>query len=158
MKRLMTFLFMSLALTVSAQDNIGNLFKVMPDSLMPLLTRNNRLDMIDFLEARMKAVVNNRLDGESEMTVLTSDSLSVRMSSTETVSLFLRTTSEPHDSSRQVVCMLTTYTLPSIGAVETTGRVFSVRWRLLDIPLEVVGIEPRSTVLQQEERVFKTDK
>ena len=40
----------------SAQDlMIRDVFKQMPDSLMPYLSQNNRLDFIDFLDANMKA-------------------------------------------------------------------------------------------------------
>ncbi|MBR6998224.1 MAG: DUF3256 family protein, partial [Prevotella sp.] len=42
---------------------MADLFKAMPDSLMPYLTKNNRLDMIDFMEANMKAEITNQLEG-----------------------------------------------------------------------------------------------
>ena len=42
----------------SAQDlKIRDVFKQMPDSLMPYLTGNNRLDFIDFMDSNMKASV-----------------------------------------------------------------------------------------------------
>ena len=44
---------------------IRDVFKQMPDSLMPYLSQNNRLDFIDFLDANMKAEVKNRLGGTS---------------------------------------------------------------------------------------------
>ena len=43
-------------------------FRQMPDSVMPTLTQNNRLDCLDFLDAGMKAEVRNRLGGTSVMT------------------------------------------------------------------------------------------
>ena len=40
---------------------MAEVFKQMPDSLMPYITHNDRLDMIDYLDAGMKAEVTNRL-------------------------------------------------------------------------------------------------
>lgn len=78
---LICFLFSCLS-AVAQQDsiNIRDVFRQMPDSLMPYLTHNNRLDMIDFMDAGMKAAVTNRLDGETLMTFLSADSLHIRMS------------------------------------------------------------------------------
>ena len=45
------------------EPTMAALFKAMPDSLMPYLTKNNRLDMIDFMEANMKAEITNQLEG-----------------------------------------------------------------------------------------------
>lgn len=62
-------------------------FTAMPDSLMPYLTKNNRLDMIDFMDAKMKAAVTNMLGGETVMTFLSDDSLAVRMSDALTLEM-----------------------------------------------------------------------
>ena len=61
----------------------------MPDSLMPYLTGNNRLDFIDFMDSNMKASVSNQTGGNSEMTALTDDSLSIRMSDALRVDMML---------------------------------------------------------------------
>ena len=45
--------------------------------------------MVDFLDAKMKAEVSNLLDGDSEMTYMSADSLSVRLSSALRVDFFL---------------------------------------------------------------------
>ncbi|MBP5338143.1 MAG: DUF3256 family protein [Prevotella sp.] len=73
-------------LTLQAQT-MRDVFKAMPDSVLPTLTTNNRLDMIDFMEAKMKAEVTNLLDGKSEMLALTGDSLCIRMSDALTVEM-----------------------------------------------------------------------
>ena len=56
----------------------------MPDSLSALLTKINREDFIDFLDSNMKAEVNNRLGGKTEMTRLTDDFIEVQSSSEST--------------------------------------------------------------------------
>lgn len=80
-KKIVLFITIILVvLPIRAQNpTIGNFFKLMPDSLMPYISKNNRLDMIDFMEAKMKAEVTNMLGGTTEMTALTEDSLSVNM-------------------------------------------------------------------------------
>lgn len=75
-----------LSVTCHAQT-MREAFTVMPDSLMPYLTKNNRLDMIDFMDAKMKAAVTNMLGGETVMTFLSDDSLAVRMSDALTLEM-----------------------------------------------------------------------
>lgn len=63
-KWIVAALFASITGQVSAQDvTIRDIFKQMPDSLMPYLSQNNRLDFIDFLDSHMKAEVRNTFGG-----------------------------------------------------------------------------------------------
>lgn len=64
---------------VDAQE-LRTLFIEMPDTLLPLLTANDRWDMIDFWDAGMATPVTNRLDGESRITMLTDDYLALELS------------------------------------------------------------------------------
>ncbi|MBP8777841.1 MAG: DUF3256 family protein [Bacteroidaceae bacterium] len=50
-------------------------FLAMPDSLLPYLTANNKLDMPDFLASKMPARVKNKLEQTTEMKQLTADYL-----------------------------------------------------------------------------------
>ena len=89
MNRILLSLFFILYLfSVSASaQTVREAFKAMPDSLMPYLTANNRLDLMDFMDAKMKAAVTNRLEGQTEMTFLSDDSLSIRMSNALTIEM-----------------------------------------------------------------------
>lgn len=90
MKRLLAFstlLAVTLSVTAADGQQLRQAFTSMPDSLLPYLSRNNRLDMMDFMDSHMKAEVTNLLDGKSEMTQLTSDSLTVRLSSSSRFTL-----------------------------------------------------------------------
>jgi len=112
----------------SAQDlKMSDVFKQMPDSLMPYLTTNNRLDFVDFMESHMKAEVTNIVGGVSEMTALSDDSLSIRMSEALRVDMLLLTLDEPLDSIRQVVVMAETFLVDSIYG-ETVCHTFSTNW------------------------------
>lgn len=65
---------------VAAQD-MRMLFLNAPDEVFPLLTKNNRADCVDYVDAGMKAIVTNRLGGVSSLEALTGDYLYVQSSS-----------------------------------------------------------------------------
>ena len=115
--------------------SIKDVFKQMPDSLMPYLTQNNRLDFIDFMESNMKAEVSNLTGGTSEMTVLTDDSLSIRMSEALRVDMLLLDLDEPVDSIRQVIVFVETFLADSVYG-ESVCKTYSVDWQPVtkDIP------------------------
>lgn len=79
MKRIIVALMMSVVLVSAKSADIKNLFVEMPDSIMPLLVKNNRLDMLDYMDIGMPAKVKNKLGGESEMTLLKDDMISISM-------------------------------------------------------------------------------
>ena len=119
----------------SAAQSLKEVFKQMPDSLMPYLTQNNRLDFIDFMESNMKAEVSNLTGGTSEMTALTDDSLSIRMSEALRVDMLLLDLDEPVDSLRQVIVFVETFLADSVYG-ESVCKTYSVDWQPVtkDIP------------------------
>jgi hypothetical protein len=126
---------MALSLSASAGDGITlrDVFRQMPDSLMPTLTQNNRLDFLDFLDAGMKAEVKNRLGGTSVMMTLTADSLSLQVSPALRVDMLLLPLAEPIDSMNQVVVVGETFLADSVYG-ETAVRYFSTDWKLIPTP------------------------
>ena len=135
----MRFVLLSLCvvfgLTVAAGDSITmrDAFRQMPDSLLPVLTQNNRLDFLDFHDAGMKAEVKNRLGGTSVMTALTNDSLSLQMSPALRTDMLLLTLDEPLDSVNQVIVVGETFLADSVYG-ETTVRYFTVGWHPIPVP------------------------
>ena len=127
--------------------SISDLFKAMPDSLLPYLTTNNRLDMLDFMEVKMKAEVTNLLEGKSEMTALTSDSLSIRMSDVLRIDMKVVSVPEPVDSSTQVIRVVRTYQLNDKQS-ERVIDVYSTSWRRLSSVVE------QSTLLRRDEELL----
>ena len=87
--RAMVIIFITshFSLLTSQAQSVREAFKAMPDSLVPYLTANNRLDLMDFMDAKMKAVIDNALGGQTEMTFLADDSLSISMSDALTIEL-----------------------------------------------------------------------
>lgn len=109
---------------VSARK-MREVFADMPDSLLVMLTRNNRLDCIDFIENDMKARVRNIFDNYSELTVLTDDYLSMALTERSRVDLKLF----PAGDSLQVICMVRTYDGP---VPESTVAFFDEQWTPLE--------------------------
>ena len=122
--------FVTLAIqaqTLKARD----VFRQMPDSILPYLTENNRLDMLDFMDSHMKARVQNKFDGYSEMLTLTDDSLTIQMSSMLRLTLCLIPSETEVDGSRQLICLKR-----SVGGSSTISQTicnfYSVLWRKMD--------------------------
>lgn len=105
-------------------------FKTIPDSLLPTLSQNNRLDMLDFMDSKMKAEVDNLLGGKSEMTLLTADSITVQVSGALKVSLLMLTPTEPIDSCKHVIAMVRTYGTND-SQLESTLTYYSPGWQRL---------------------------
>lgn len=84
-----TILFLCAAVNDIAAQSMRQIFVNVPDSVFPLLTRTNREDCIDFLDAKMRARVINRLDGKSELLSITDNFLELRSSDSSTVQMRL---------------------------------------------------------------------
>ena len=90
MKRFVAILFLLVSgWSLSAAADLKTLFIEMPDSLLPTLTRSEKMDFFDYLESGMRARARNKLGGESEMILLEDNRLSVRTSSAGEFSMCL---------------------------------------------------------------------
>ena len=130
----------------AADRQIRDVFKAMPDSLMPYLSKNNRLDFIDFLDSGMKAEVKNQFGGTSEMLSLTDDSLSIRMNDRLQVDLLLM------DS---VVVMLKTFMVDSVYG-QTSIHYYTYDWKPLSKPVFSDDMQQRIRRLELQ-NILKRD-
>ena len=129
MRKWLLSLLVCIASVSSAQEpTLRDVFRQMPDSLMPTLSGNNRLDFIDFLDSNMKAAVRNQLGGMSEMTILTDDSLSIRVSEALRVDMLLLKLDEPMDTIQQVVVFAESFLTDSVYG-ETTVKFYTPDWQ-----------------------------
>ena len=137
-------------------------FKQMPDSLLPYLSENNRLDFIDFIDSKMKAEVKNRLGGTSEMTVLTDSTLSIRMSEALQIDMLLLRTVETADAgSSEIICLIETFGADSLS-LESTVRFFTSSWQLLNEPPSIsvsdqntISSKKVQTILKRDDKILK---
>lgn len=80
------------------------LFRAMPDSILPLLTANNRADCTDFMDSKMKAEVVNAFKEKSQMTEMTNDYIALRLSEASTWQMKLL----PTNDSTKIICVINT--------------------------------------------------
>lgn len=136
-KILLGILLMYPAFTISAQT-LKDAFVNMPDSLLPSLSHNNRLDMIDFINSGMKAEVTNLFDGKSSMSMLNDRYLKIQLNDYVSVEMMLFTdsTASVQDSSSTYICMVTSY-----GAVPIESKVcfYDYRWNSRNKKHDFVG-------------------
>ena len=136
------FVSPAVAQPLGAQLLMSEVFKQMPDSLFPYLTANNRLDMIDFMEAKMKAEVTNALEGTSEMMFLSDDSLSIRMNASLRIDMRLT------ERDSLVVEVAKTYTING-QQEEKLVQYFSASWCPLSAPVLI-----SSSLTKRDEEIF----
>ena len=126
---------LSCSTVVWAQKNMSEIFSAMPDSIIPYLTKNNRLDCIDFKANNMKAVVENAFGSKSELKTLTDDFLMMQLNETTTLQLKLLPT--PSDT---LLCMVMTYVLPE---PDSHLSIYNTDWREIGnkniLPASVTG-------------------
>lgn len=148
-KKTLLALFAATTLSqASAQSvQIRDAFREMPDSLMPYLSKNNRLDFIDFLDSGMKAEVKNQLGGTSEMLSIADDSLTIQMNPSLRVHMLAM------DS---VVVMVETFLVDSIYG-ESRVHYYSASWKPIEKPTLSEAQEQRIKRLELQNIVKRDD-
>ena len=94
MKRFLSILCLSLALlplTLTART-IADFFASEPGNIFPLLTRTNRLDMMDYHKSGQTVAISNNLTGDSKLLELDSTYIKVQTSDAKVVEMLMRTT------------------------------------------------------------------
>lgn len=134
MKKFLLLLFLSVVCcqlsVVKAQTRIRDIYAEAPDSIFPLLTKNNRLDQIDFRENNMKADVKNKFEDHSELLVLNDKYLKLQLSKHCLVEMRLL-----NDST---FCMVQTYNAP---ASDSKIRFFDTSWNELPQTVERPSVD-----------------
>ena len=96
----------------------------MPDSVLGIMTKNNRLDCIDFIENDMEAKVRNRFDGFSVLKALTADYLDLQLTPNCRVEMKLL----PAEDTLNYICVARTYSGP---VTETKVALYAPDWNVL---------------------------
>ena len=132
------FVVLTLPTNLSAESKttVGDVFATMPDSLMPYLSKNNRLDLIDFAKAGMKSEVNNALDGSTELLKLTDNYMKLQLNSQTTVEMrLIKADSLLADSADYVLYVVKTCRTSDAGHSEV--RKFTSKWMPLSLSLSL---------------------
>ena len=159
---LFTGLLLLASLTVRAGElKIQDVFKQMPNSVLPTLSENNRLDMLDFMASKMKAEVTNRLGDKSEMTVLTDTTLTIRMSEALQVEMLLLKPEDAAGADSQVICLIETFGRDSLS-LDSQVSFFTISWEKLNNPPQLsvsdqntISSKKVLTILKRDEEILK---
>ena len=93
MKRFLSILCLSLALVplTGTARTIADFFASEPGNIFPLLTRTNRLDMVDYHKSGQTVAISNNLTGDSKLLELDSTYIKVQTSDAKVVEMLMRT-------------------------------------------------------------------
>ena len=131
MKKIIYILFCAfLFITSTKAQEMRNIFTEMPDSIIPLLTHSNRADCVDFLDAKMRARVTNRLEGNSELLQLTPDYLKIRLTAHTDLQMKLL----PRSSGDTIICMINTV---CAEACDSRIRFYTKKWQEINPSTEL---------------------
>lgn len=124
MKQLILIVGLLCAVLPAGGRTLKDLFKEMPDSLLPVLTRENRLDCVDFIESGMKANVKNRFGELSSLQTLTATYAKLSLSPSSQVEMAML-----EKGSDTLVCMVRTWLLP---LQQSEVSFYTADWRPLE--------------------------
>ncbi len=103
-------------------------FAEMPQRIMPLMTRNNRLDCIDMIEGRVEAKVRNSVDQYVTLEVLNADYLRLQTSSSSTTEMKLL----PYKGTQLIAMVQTVHTDHFDDSVIA---FYDMQWQQQDVSL-----------------------
>lgn len=122
MKKLF-LLMIVFALTASVDaKSLRELWLSMPDSLLPTLDNNLRLELVDLVDMKVKPEVKNLLGEECLIDTLTSDFLEVTTSSSAKVQMCLL----PMGTGDSILCVIKNFSAP---AMESEVRFYDSQWK-----------------------------
>lgn len=120
-KRLIMMLVM-LSCMASQAKNIREIWLSMPDSLISYLDKNKRIEMVDYIDMKVRADVKNSLEGSSVMDTLTHDFLQVTLNEACTLQMRIL----PTENGDTVFCLAKTLRGP---LAESETSIYNQDWQ-----------------------------
>lgn len=102
---LLTVLGLSCVAGASAQLTAADAFTSAPASVFPLLDRNTRLDMVDYVKSGLSTPSANALKGSSTITAMSPGALSVRMTDSSTAQVIVLLTFIPQRAAQLLLLL-----------------------------------------------------
>ena len=126
MKRLLAYITAAMLCAAGAEaQNMEKLFAEMPDSIVPVMSKTNRLDCIDFFKSKMTANVQNVFNGRSSISDLDENYLLLKPTSRSQVEMRLYNVG----AETGIIAVAYTYMAP---AKETTLAFYTTKWEKLE--------------------------
>lgn len=140
MKKLFVFSLFALFSLAAGARSMAEIWKQMPDSLMPYIDRNHRNEMVDFLRMGLKGDVDNLFESKSTMDTLTADFIQVRASE----ALTMQIKRLPVNNDDSVLCVVRTWLGPSQFS---SIQLYSENWQPLQ--QNALGTETLSSMVSR---------
>ena len=122
MKRLFLIMLVMLNVLAFQAKDIREIWLSMPDSLILYLDKSKRIEMVDYIDMKVRADVKNALEGMSIIDTLTHDYLQVTLNEAST--LQMRTL--PMENGDTVFCLVRTYRGPQ---AESEVSIYGQDWQ-----------------------------
>ncbi len=125
MKRMLAYIAAAIFCAAGAMaQNMEKLFAEMPDSIVPVMSKNNRLDCIDFFKSKMTGNVRNNFGGRCSISYLDSNYIRLQPTSRSQVEMKLYGAK----AENKIIAVAYTYMSP---AKETTLAFYDTKWKRL---------------------------
>lgn len=121
---LLTVLGLSCVAGASAQLTAADAFTSAPASVFPLLDRNTRLDMVDYVKSGLSTPSANALKGSSTITAMSPGALSVRMTDSSTAQVIVLPA-----GSDSVIAVISTVAAPGL---DSSISFYTTGWKPAD--------------------------
>ena len=112
------------ALGAMAQLTAADAFTSAPQNIFPLLDRNTRLDMVDYVKSGLSTPSQNSLQGRSAITEISPESLTVKMSDSSAAQIAVL-----KGQKGDVIALISTVATPGL---DSSIRFFDSSWKPLD--------------------------
>lgn len=123
MRKMLFLILLPFLSTALQAQQMERLFMLAPDTVLPLLTENDRFELVEYAKARMKSRVSNQLDGESVLKEITPDYLLLCPTKLSTMQMKLLPTSND-----TIICVVNSV---KIEAEDSRVAFFDSRWNRL---------------------------
>ncbi len=121
------FVLLVFVVAFAAQaKSLRELWVSMPDSLVPVLSQNMRVEFVELQDMKVKAEVTTLLGDTSVLDTLTNDFMQVRLNRVCTLQMKVL----PQTDGDSIICMVRTLAAPE---KESEVMFFDQQWRQLDL-------------------------
>lgn len=112
---------------VAKAETLDSLFSCIPEEVMPILDKTNKLDLLDLYNCNLPATVENKFGGRSQLLEKNETYLKLQTTSVGTWQMKLLDTA-------QYPLILTVHSLKAGGSYSSL-KVYDLEWNEIEIPL-----------------------
>ena len=135
--------------TFAQSTNMHTVFSNMKDEILPILTKNSRLDLIDYIDNNMQAKVRNRLDGFTTMETLTDNYCRIKLAENSSMEIKLL----KRENNDTIICIIRS---AKIDAWDSYIKFYNLNWEELSSN-DFFSLPAVETFIQKTDDMNDTD-